>query len=110
MGNVVPMDSKLASIQPDWLRYGQKTYALIWNNWYFRDFLAHKLAKYQYFFNSSVNLHILCLFQLNISLNMDFMAKKHQKVHKTGHISVFNFYPIAVTKKVSHPSFFNIFA
>ena len=41
---------------------------------------------------------------------MDFMAKKHQKVHKTGHISVFNFYPIAVTKKVSHPSFFNIFA
>ena len=58
MGNVVPMDSKLASIQPDWLRYGQKTYALIWNNWYFRDFLAHKLAKYQYFFNSNKTIII----------------------------------------------------
>ena len=26
----------------------KKTYALIWNNWYLIDFLAHKLAKYQY--------------------------------------------------------------
>ena len=38
------------------------------------------------------------------------MAKKTQKVHKIGHISVYNFYPIAVTKKVSHPIFFNILA
>ena len=31
------------------LSYGYKTHDLIWNNWYFRDFIAHKLAKYQYF-------------------------------------------------------------
>ena len=58
-----------------------------------------------------ISIYILfACFIKDISLNVDFMAKKPQRVHKTGHISVFNFYPIAVTKKVSHPSFFNIFA
>ena len=53
--------------------YGQKTYALYGIFGIFRDFLAHKLAKYQYFHRdnvysfSTVNLHIICLFQLNIS-------------------------------------------
>ena len=59
---------------------------------------------------STINLHNLCVFQLNISLNVDLMAKKPQKVHKIGHISVCNFYPIVVTKKASHPALFNIFA
>ena len=61
---------------------GQKTFALIWNYWYFRDFLAHNLAKYQYFLIqnqlysfSTINIHIIYLFQLNISVNMDFMVK-----------------------------------
>ena len=66
--------------------------------------------KSELFYLSTINLHILCMFQLNISLNVDFMATKPQKVHKIGHISVLNFYPIVVTKKVSHPTFFNIFA
>ena len=38
------------------------------------------------------------------------MTKKPEKLQKIGHISVCNFYPIAVTKKASHPTFFNIFA
>ena len=42
------------------------------------------------------------MFQLNIFLNVDFMAIKPQKGHEIGHISVCNFYPIVVTKKVSH--------
>ena len=50
------------------------------------------------------------MFQLNISLNVDIMAIKPQKVHKIGHISVCNFYLIVVTKRISHPTFFNIFA
>ena len=50
------------------------------------------------------------MFQLSKSLNVDFMAKKPQKVHKTGHILVCNFYPIEVTKKVPLPLFFYIFA
>ena len=56
---------------------------------------AHNLANYQLFsknqvhsFNS-VNLHI----QINTSFNLDCMARRPQKVHKIGHIS------IAVTKK-----------
>ena len=51
---------------------------------------------------STINSHTLCLFQVNISVNVDFMAKKPQKVQKIG--------PIAVPKKNSHPTFFNIFA
>ena len=30
------------------------------------------------------------------------MTKKPEKLHKIGHISVCNFYPIAVTKKVAN--------
>ena len=42
-------------------------------------FLAHNLTKYQYFLwgqvysLSNFKLHIPCLFQLNISLNVDFL-------------------------------------
>ena len=54
-----------------------------------KDFLTHNLAKYQYFqwdqvyLFSTINIHIRCLFRLNISLNVDFMAKKPQKCTKS---------------------------
>ena len=47
-----------------------------------RYFLAHNLTKYQYFLwgqvysLSTFKLHIPCLFQINISLNVDFIANK----------------------------------
>ena len=104
--------------QPDWSKNGwvmaEKCMPLYGIIGTFRDFVAHKLAKYQYFqWNqlysfSTINLHNLCTFQLNISLNVDFMAIKPQKVHKIGHISVCNFYPIVATKKV-HTLNFSIF-
>ena len=47
-----------------------------------RDFLSHYLTKYHrdkvYLF-STIELHILCLVQLNIFLNVDFMAKNPKK-------------------------------
>ena len=102
-----------ARLVKKWLSYGQQPYALTSLHMFkygiictFRDFLAHKLANYQY---SSMKpslfvyyyqfTYILCMFQLNISLNVYFMAIKPQKVHKIGHISVCNFYPIVITKK-----------
>ena len=57
----------------------------------------------------TTKLHILCIFHLKMFLNVDFMAYKHQKIHKIDHISVCNFYYISVIKKASHPTFYNIF-
>ena len=54
-------------------------------------------------FFDETKLHILGLFKVKSALNVDFMAKSPKKMHKIGHISVYSFYPIAVTKKVSHP-------
>ena len=62
--------------------YGQTTYVLIWNNWYFQRLLAHNLANHQYFLMiqvysfSTIALCNLCLFQLNISL---ILWPKNQK-------------------------------
>ena len=38
------------------------------------------------------------------------MGQKYQKMHEIAHILVCNFYQIAVTKQISHPSYFNILA
>ena len=54
----------------------------------------------------TINLHDICFYLLMWIL----WSTKPQKVHKIGHISVVNFYPIAVIKKVLHPTFFNVFA
>ena len=45
---------------------------------------------------STTKLHIICLFHLKISLNVDFMVEKPLKIYKIGHISVCNFCQIAV--------------
>ena len=42
--------------------------------------------------------------------NFCSIGQNIQKMHEIGHILVCNFYQIAVTKKISHPSFFNILA
>ena len=56
------------------------------------------------FIRSVLSNYMFSACEANFSLNVDFMAKNPKNMHKIGHVSVCNFYPIEVTKKVLHPA------
>ena len=60
----------------------------------FKDFLTHTLAKYQYFSMrqvysfSTINIHIRCLFRLNISLNVGLWPKNPKNAQNRPYLSL----------------------
>ena len=81
MGSIARMDPKLPSKCRDvsWaspLTPNSKSFFPNINNFYDNNFYENKFIRLLLL---NYNLHIPCLFQLNISLNVDFMAKKCTK-------------------------------
>ena len=81
----------------------------------FRDFLAYYMAKYQYFsmiprlfVKYYKSLH--SLFKLNVSLNVDFIAKKKPKKCTTSAISQFATFTQLQSPKKFHILHLSIFS
>ena len=99
-----------------WLSYDQKTDALIYMEWLvflWTFWLINRLniATFQWgqvYSFSAIKLNILRLFQLNVSLNVDFMATPTPK-HKIGHMAVWTFTKLQSLKKF-HTIHYSIFS